>query len=89
MVAFPHGEKIADPVQMYLTDICTLPVNIAGLPAISVPCGFSEGLPVGMQLIGPHLSEGTLLRLAHAYERATDWHQMRPPIQRSGNPELR
>jgi aspartyl-tRNA(Asn)/glutamyl-tRNA(Gln) amidotransferase subunit A len=80
MVAFPHGEKIADPVQMYLTDVCTLPVNIAGLPAVSVPCGFSEGLPVGMQLIGPHLSEEMLLRLAYAYERATDWHQMRPPL---------
>jgi aspartyl-tRNA(Asn)/glutamyl-tRNA(Gln) amidotransferase subunit A len=79
-VAFRHGEKMADPVQMYLTDICTLPVNIAGLPAISVPCGFSEGLPVGMQFIGPHLSEETLLSLAYAYEQATDWHKMRPPI---------
>jgi aspartyl-tRNA(Asn)/glutamyl-tRNA(Gln) amidotransferase subunit A len=80
IVAFAHGEKMADPVQMYLTDICTLPVNIAGLPAISVPCGFSERLPVGMQLIGPHLSEERLLRLAHAYERATEWHKMRPTL---------
>jgi aspartyl-tRNA(Asn)/glutamyl-tRNA(Gln) amidotransferase subunit A len=80
VVAFPLGEKTADPVQMYLIDVCTLPVNIAGLPAISVPCGFSQGLPVGMQLIGPHLSEGTLLRAAHAYEQATQWHQMRPEL---------
>lgn len=80
VVAFPLGERTADPVQMYLIDVCTLPVNIAGLPAISVPCGFSEGLPVGLQFIGPHLSEETLLRIAFAYERATDWHKMRPDI---------
>jgi aspartyl-tRNA(Asn)/glutamyl-tRNA(Gln) amidotransferase subunit A len=80
VVAFPLGEKTADPVQMYLVDVCTLPVNIAGLPAISVPCGLSEGLPVGMQLIGPHLSEETLLRLAYAYEQATEWHKMRPGL---------
>jgi aspartyl-tRNA(Asn)/glutamyl-tRNA(Gln) amidotransferase subunit A len=79
-VAFPLGEKLADPVQMYLSDVCTLPVNIAGLPAVSVPCGFSQGLPVGMQLIGPHLSEETLLRLAYSYEQATEWHNARPPI---------
>ena len=80
VVAFPLGEKTADPVQMYLIDVCTLPVNIAGLPAISVPCGFSEGLPVGMQLIGPHLSEETLLGIAHAYEQATVWHLARPAL---------
>ena len=80
VVAFPKGEKVNDPVQMYLIDVCTLPVNIAGLPGISVPCGFSEGLPVGMQLIGPHLSEPNLLNIAHAYEQATDWHRRRPEI---------
>ena len=80
VVAFPLGEKTADPVQMYLIDVCTLPINIAGLPAISVPCGFSEGLPVGMQLIGPHLSEERLLNVAYAYEQATEWHKARPGL---------
>ena len=80
VVAFPLGDKTEDPVQMYLIDVCTLPVNIAGLPSMSVPCGFSEGLPVGMQLIGPHLSEETLLRVAHAYEQATQWHEARPTL---------
>ena len=65
---------------MYLIDVCTLPVNIAGLPGLSLPCGFSEGLPVGMQLIGPHLSEPTLLRIGHAFEQATGWHSRRPTL---------
>ena len=81
VVAFPIGEKIGDPVQMYLIDVCTIPVNIAGLPALSVPCGFSDGLPVGMQIIGPHLSEPTLLSIGHAFEQATDWHTRRPELQ--------
>jgi aspartyl-tRNA(Asn)/glutamyl-tRNA(Gln) amidotransferase subunit A len=80
VVAFQLGERTDDPVQMYLIDVCTLPANIAGLPAISVPCGFDRGLPVGMQLIGPPLSEETLLRVAHAYEQATDWHQASPEL---------
>ena len=80
VVAFPVGDKTGDPLQMYLIDVCTLPVNIAGLPALSVPCGFSEGLPVGMQLIGPHLSEPTLLQIGHAYEQATEWHRQRPEL---------
>ncbi|MCI0865730.1 MAG: Asp-tRNA(Asn)/Glu-tRNA(Gln) amidotransferase subunit GatA, partial [Chloroflexi bacterium] len=80
VVAFPLGEKTEDPVQMYLIDVCTVPLNIAGLPGISVPCGYSQGLPVGMQLIGPHLSEATLLGLAYAYEQATPWHNARPDI---------
>ena len=80
VVAFPLGEKTGDPLQMYLIDVCTLPVNIAGLPGLSVPCGFSDSLPVGMQLIGPHLSEPTLLRIGHAYEQATEWHKQRPAL---------
>jgi len=80
VTAFKIGEKTGDPVQMYLIDVCTLPVNIAGLPGLSVPCGFSEGLPVGMQLIGPHFSEETLLRIAHAYESTTHWSDARPQI---------
>ena len=80
VVAFPIGEKTGDPLQMYLIDVCTLPVNIAGLPALSVPCGFSDGLPVGMQLIGSHLSESTLLQIGHAYEQATEWHRQRPVL---------
>ena len=80
VAAFPLGEKMADPVQMYLIDVCTLPINIAGLPAMSVPCGFAEGRPVGMQLIGPPLSEARLLGLAYAYEQATEWHKARPAL---------
>ena len=80
VAAFPLGEKTADPVQMYLIDVCTLPINIAGLPALSVPCGFAEGLPVGMQLIGPHLSEARLLNIAYAYEQATEWHKAKPEL---------
>ncbi len=80
VVAFPVGERADDPLQMYLIDVCTLPVNIAGLPALSVPCGFSDGLPVGMQLIGPHMSEATLLQIGHAFEQATEWHRQRPAL---------
>ncbi len=79
-VAFPLGERTTDPVQMYLSDVCTVPANIVGIPAISVPCGFAHGLPVGLQLMGPALSEAMLLRVAHAYEQATDWHRVRPPV---------
>lgn len=78
--AFPIGERADDPLRMYLVDIYTLPANIAGLPAMSVPCGFAAGLPVGLQLIGPHLAEPTLLNLAHAYQQVTGWHRERPPI---------
>jgi len=77
---FKIGEKVDNPVQMYLSDVCTLPINIAGLPAISIPAGFADGLPIGMQIIGPPFSEETLLRIAYAYEQATDWHKRRPSI---------
>jgi len=81
-VAFPMGARLADPVAMYLSDACTLPVNMAGLPGISVPCGLSEGLPVGLQLIGAAWSEAELFGLARGYEGITaqaDWRSIEPP----------
>ncbi|MGQ9572403.1 MAG: Asp-tRNA(Asn)/Glu-tRNA(Gln) amidotransferase subunit GatA [Dehalococcoidia bacterium] len=78
--AFKLGEKVADPLQMYLSDVCTIPVNIAGLPAISVPCGFARGLPVGVQIMAKPFDEPTILRVAYAYEQATDWHKARPKL---------
>jgi aspartyl-tRNA(Asn)/glutamyl-tRNA(Gln) amidotransferase subunit A len=78
--SFKIGEKIDDPVQMYLSDVCTLPINIAGLPAVSIPCGFANGLPVGMQIIGKHFNEQTILNIGFAYQQATDWHLKRPTI---------
>jgi aspartyl-tRNA(Asn)/glutamyl-tRNA(Gln) amidotransferase subunit A len=78
-VAFRLGEKTADPVQMYLGDIYTTPANLAGLPALSAPCGFGAGtLPVGVQLMGPHFSEARLLSVAHHFQQATDWHRRCP-----------
>ena len=79
-VSFKIGEKVDDPLQMYLSDVCTLPINIAGVPAISIPAGFADGLPVGMQVIGKSLNEEVLLRIAFAYEQATDWHRQRPNL---------
>jgi len=77
-VAFPIGAKADDPLQMYLSDVFTLSLNLAGLCGISVPCGFSEGLPVGMQILGRAFDEATILRAAHAYEQATPWHTCSP-----------
>jgi aspartyl-tRNA(Asn)/glutamyl-tRNA(Gln) amidotransferase subunit A len=80
--AFKLGEKAADPVQMYLSDIYTIAVNLAGLPGMSIPCGFvseaSVDLPVGLQLIGNYFDEARLLNVAHRYQLATDWHNRRP-----------
>ncbi len=76
--AFGLGEKAADPVQMYLSDIYTIAVNLAGLPGMSIPCGFSAGLPVGLQLIGGYFDEARLLNAAHRYQQATDWHLRTP-----------
>lgn len=76
---FKIGEKTDDPVKMYLNDIFTIPVNLAGLPAISIPCGISKaGLPIGMQIIGRPLDESGILNVAHAYEQATEWHKRIP-----------
>ena len=77
---FKIGEKVDDPLQMYLSDVCTLPINIAGLPAISIPAGFADGLPIGMQIIGKPFAEETLLKIAYAYQQATDWHKKKPDI---------
>jgi aspartyl-tRNA(Asn)/glutamyl-tRNA(Gln) amidotransferase subunit A len=76
--AFEIGAKMNDPVTMYLNDIYTIGANLAGLPAVSVPCGFVDGLPVGMQIIGAHFAEERLLNVAHRYQRETDWHQRAP-----------
>jgi aspartyl-tRNA(Asn)/glutamyl-tRNA(Gln) amidotransferase subunit A len=78
--AFKLGEKAADPVQMYLSDIYTIAVNLAGLPGMSIPCGFdAQGLPVGLQIIGNYFREAQMLNVAHQYQLATDWHVRTPP----------
>jgi aspartyl-tRNA(Asn)/glutamyl-tRNA(Gln) amidotransferase subunit A len=76
--AFAIGEKTDDPITMYLNDIYTIGANLAGLPGISVPCGFSDGLPVGLQLVGPHFAEERILACAHQYQQLTDWHAQGP-----------
>ncbi|MGD0885453.1 MAG: Asp-tRNA(Asn)/Glu-tRNA(Gln) amidotransferase subunit GatA [Thermodesulfovibrionales bacterium] len=79
--AFKLGEKTEDPLQMYLSDIFTISVNLAGVPAISVPCGFTpDNLPIGMQLIAKHFDEETILKIAYAYEQATEWHKKKPAL---------
>ncbi len=79
-VAFRFGERTADPIQMYLSDVFTIPANMAGLPGIAVPCGFAHGLPVSLQFMGRAFDEATLLRVADAYEQATAWHRAVPPL---------
>ena len=79
--AFKIGEKVDDPLTMYANDILTIPVNLAGVPGISVPCGFSkEGLPLGLQIIGKHFDESTVYRTAHAFEQATAYHKQFPTL---------
>ncbi len=79
--AFRLGEKSGDPVEMYLNDLYTIPANLAGLPGMSLPCGFdSKGLPIGLQLVGNYFSEAKMLNVAHQYQRATDWHMRLPPL---------
>jgi aspartyl-tRNA(Asn)/glutamyl-tRNA(Gln) amidotransferase subunit A len=78
--AFKVGEKSADPLAMYLSDIATIPVNLAGLPAISLPCGFAGSLPIGLQLIGKAFGEETLLRAAFTFEQNSAWHKQKPSL---------
>jgi aspartyl-tRNA(Asn)/glutamyl-tRNA(Gln) amidotransferase subunit A len=89
-VAFPFGARMADPVAMYLSDACTLPVNMAGLPGVSIPCGLSDDLPVGLQLIGAPWSEAELLGLARGYEAITAgaaWRTLEPAeLARAADP---
>jgi aspartyl-tRNA(Asn)/glutamyl-tRNA(Gln) amidotransferase subunit A len=79
---FKAGEKISDPLTMYLSDLMTIPVNLSGLPGMSIPCGFDDqGLPIGMQLIGKVLGEEQVFQVAYAYEQSTDWHLKQPPLK--------
>lgn len=83
--AYPLGERLDDPLKMYLGDIFTVTANLAGLCGLSVPCGLSDdGLPVGLQVLGPAFHEETILRVGHAYEQATEWHRLRPPVCAEG-----
>ena len=79
-VAFKIGEKVDDPLQMYLSDVFTLSLNLAGICGISIPCGFAGGLPVGLQIMGDAFAEEAVLRVAYAYEQATEWHNRRPVL---------
>ena len=78
--AFRLGEKTADPLQMYLEDIFTVPANLAGIPGLSIPCGFAAGLPAGLQLLARPFDEEALLRLGAAYQAETDHHRQSPPL---------
>ena len=79
-VAFDLGARTKDPLQMYLDDLYTIPINLAGLPGLSIPCGFgNKGRPVGLQLVGNYWDEARMLATAHAFQQATDWHLRTPP----------
>ena len=80
--AFKLGDKTDDPITMYLNDIYTIGANLAGLPAISIPCGMVDALPIGLHLVGPHWSEASLLRTSHRYQQETDWHTQCPEAYR-------
>jgi aspartyl-tRNA(Asn)/glutamyl-tRNA(Gln) amidotransferase subunit A len=79
-VAFPIGARTDDPYQMYLADVFTIPANMAGIPGVAIPCGFSDGLPVSLQVLGKAFDEATILRIAHAYEQSTEWSRQRPDL---------
>ena len=79
-VAFKMGEYAADPLAMRNADACTVHANMVGIPSISIPCGFKDGLPIGLQITGKHLGEETLLQVAYTYEQNTDWHKRKPQL---------
>jgi len=79
-VAFNIGAKVDDPLAMYLNDVYTVPGNLAGIPGVSIPCGFASGLPIGLQILGKHFDETSVLRVAHAYQGVTGWHREQPPL---------
>ena len=78
--AWNLGEKVNDPLAMYLADIYTISANLVGIPGLSVPCGFSDGLPVGLQILGKQFDEETILKVGYAYEQATDWRKEKPRL---------
>jgi aspartyl-tRNA(Asn)/glutamyl-tRNA(Gln) amidotransferase subunit A len=80
VVAFKIGELVGDPLAMYMADLYTIPANLGGFPCISIPCGFYQGLPVGLQILGQPFAEATVLRVAYAYEQSTEFHLARPEI---------
>jgi aspartyl-tRNA(Asn)/glutamyl-tRNA(Gln) amidotransferase subunit A len=83
-VAFNIGAKVDDPLAMYLNDVYTVPGNLAGIPGVSIPCGFASGLPIGLQILGKHFDETSVLRVAHAYQGVTGWHREQPSLMVSG-----
>ncbi len=86
--AFTLGAKSDDPLSMYLSDVYTVSANLAGLPGLSLPCGFSDGMPVGLQLLGKPLDEATILRVGDAFERQTDFHAARPSLSAAAPAEI-
>ena len=78
--AFGIGAKTDDPIAMYLEDIYTLSINLAGIPAMSIPAGFADGMPVGLQIMGNYFAEAKLLNVAHKFQQATDWHTKNPSL---------
>jgi aspartyl-tRNA(Asn)/glutamyl-tRNA(Gln) amidotransferase subunit A len=87
-VAYDLGAKSTDPVQMYLDDLYTIPINLAGLPGLSIPCGFgNKNRPVGLQIVGNYFDEARMLSAAHAFQQATDWHTRSPPERLSPSPK--
>ena len=78
--AFKLGEKISDPLTLYMADVNTVPINLAGVPSVSLPCGFSNGLPIGLQIIGRPFDEETIIRTAYTFEQNTDFHTKAPEV---------